>query len=146
MVRSKRPPARARLPAKKSAEKRRRLLLVEDDELVAGGVASLLELEGFLVHVISRGLAVVDAIKSFKPDAVILDVTLPDIDGVEVFRRLRRIWPDLPVVFSTGHGAGMVAAAELKGGAVEMLRKPYEIADLLSALHRIATSDSDASR
>src|SRR4051812_30731160 len=127
MVTSKRPPPRAGLPEKRSAEKRRRLLLVEDDELVAGGVASPLELEGFLVHVIGRGLAVVDAIKSFKPDALILDVTLPDIDGVEVFRRLRHLWPDLPVVFSTGHGAGTVSAAELKGGAVEVLRKPYEI-------------------
>ena len=128
-------------PKRPNAERRfRRLLLVEDDEMVAAGVTSLLEMEGFAVHTIGEGLAVVEAIRSFKPDAVILDVTLPDISGVEVFRKLRRRWPDLPVVFSTGHGAGTGPAAELKGHAVEMLRKPYRIADLLSALQRIAKS------
>jgi len=114
----------------------RRLLLVEDDDLVAAGLTTLLELEGFTVHTIGRGLAVVDAIKSFQPDAVILDLTLPDISGIEVFHRLRKRWPDLPVVFSTGDG-GHEVTAELKRKGVELLRKPYEIAELLSALQRI---------
>jgi len=114
----------------------RRLLLVEDDDLVAAGLTTLLELEGFTVHTIGRGLAVVDAIKSFQPDAVILDLTLPDISGIEVFHRLRKRWPDLPVVFSTGDG-GHEVTAELKRKGVESLRKPYEIAELLSALQRI---------
>jgi DNA-binding response OmpR family regulator len=116
----------------------RRVLLVEDDDLVAAGVSSLLEMEGFVVQIIDRGLAVVDAVTSFEPDALILDVTLPDISGVEVFRRVRRRWPDLPVLFSTGYGDGQVAG--LKGKAVEMLQKPYEIADLLSALRRLTGS------
>jgi two-component system OmpR family response regulator len=113
----------------------RRLLLVEDDDLVAAGLTTLLELEGFAVYTIERGLAVVDAIKSFQPDAVILDLSLPDISGIEVFHRLRKRWPDLPVVFSTGDGLDDVA--ELKRKRVELLRKPYEIAELLSALQRI---------
>jgi DNA-binding response OmpR family regulator len=114
----------------------RRLLLVEDDDLVAAGLSTLLELEGFAVHTIGRGLAVVDAIKSFEPDAVILDLTLPDISGAEAFRRLRSGWPDLPVVFSTGNG-GEEVTAELKRKRVELLRKPYEIAELLAALQRL---------
>jgi DNA-binding response OmpR family regulator len=122
-----------------NAERRfHRLLLVEDDEMVVAGMTSLLELEGFTVHTIGQGLGVVDAIKSFTPDAVILDVTLPDISGVEVFRKVRRQWPGLPVLFSTGHGDGL--GAVLKENAVEILRKPYEIADLLSALERLANS------
>jgi len=139
MATPKRPNATAQPQAKKNARKGgRRVLFVEDDELVAGGVASLLEMEGFAVQTVDRGLAVVDAVKSFEPDALILDVTLPDISGVEVFRRVRRRWPDLPVIFSTGYGDGQVAA--LKGNAVEMLQKPYEIADLLSALKRLIRS------
>jgi len=124
-----------------NAERRpRRLLFVEDDDLVAAGVTSLLEMEGFTVQTLGQGLAVVDAIKTFEPDAVILDVTLPDISGVEVFRSVRRRWPDLPVLFSTGYGTDSGPAAELKGNAVEILQKPYEIADLLSALRRLAGS------
>ncbi|HEX9458956.1 MAG TPA: response regulator [Thermoanaerobaculia bacterium] len=121
----------------KSSEESLRLLLVEDDDLVAAGLTTLLDLEGFAVLTIGRGLAVVEAIKSFKPDVVILDLTLPDVDGIEVFRRLRKRWPDLPVVFSTGDGSCVDLAAELKSGRVELLRKPYEIKDLLNALRRI---------
>ena len=141
MATSKRPTTAGRAPRKKNTEKHfRRLLLVEDDELVAAGLTSLLDFEGFEVLTIGRGLAVIEAIQRFRPDAVILDLTLPDIAGAEVFRRLRKRWPDLPVVFSTGHGDDAASAAELKGKRVELLRKPYEIGDLLSALRRITSS------
>jgi DNA-binding response OmpR family regulator len=127
------PPAR-----KQSAGKRlKRVLLVEDDDLVAIGLTALLDTEGFAVQAVSRGLLVVKAVESFKPEAVILDLTLPDIDGIEVFRRLRKRWPQLPVVFSTGHGGDVELAAELNSDRVELLRKPYEIGELLSALQRI---------
>ncbi len=116
----------------------RRILLVEDDDLVAAGLTALLEMEGMAVLVISRGLHVVDAVKSFQPDALILDLTLPDVNGIEVFRELRRRWPALPVLFSTGHGGSAELATELSGARVELLRKPYEIGELLSALQRIA--------
>jgi len=116
----------------------RRILLVEDDDLVSAGLTALLEMEGMAVLVISRGRHVVEAVESFEPDAVILDLTLPDIDGVEVFRGLRRLWPHLPVVFSTGHGGSAELATELSGAHVELLRKPYEIGELLSALQRVA--------
>jgi DNA-binding response OmpR family regulator len=114
-----------------------RLLLVEDDDLVAAGLTTLLELEGFTVLTIGRGLAVVEAIRSFKPQAVILDLTLPDLDGIEVFRLLHSRWPELPVVFSTGDGGSVNQTVELKSRRVELLRKPYEIKELLNALRRI---------
>jgi two-component system OmpR family response regulator len=122
---------------RKGPEESFRLLLVEDDDLVAAGLTTLLELEGFTVLTIDRGLAVVEAIRSFKPHVVILDLTLPDLDGIEVFRRLRKRWPDLPVVFSTGDGGSVDLTAAMKSVRVELLRKPYEIKELLAALQRI---------
>jgi len=56
---------------------------------------------------------------------VILDLTLPDISGIEVFRTMRERWPDLPVVFSTGNDIDDIRD-ELHRKRVEMLRKPYE--------------------
>ncbi len=114
-----------------------RILLVEDDDLVATGLTALLELEGLAVLTIGRGLPVPEAVESFEPDAVILDLSLPDIDGAEVFRRLRRRWLQLPVVFSTGHGGEVALATALQDERVAMLRKPYNIDELLSALHRV---------
>lgn len=132
-------PSAAPQPKQQSAALRlRRILLVEDDDLVAAGLTALLEMEGMAVLVISRGLHVVDAVESFEPDAVILDLTLPDVNGIDVFRKLRGRWPHLPVVFSTGHGGSAELATELSGARVELLRKPYEIGELLSALQRIA--------
>jgi two-component system OmpR family response regulator len=122
---------------RKGPEESFRLLLVEDDDLVAAGLTTLLELEGFTVLTIDLGLAVVEAIRSFKPHVVILDLTLPDLDGIEVFRRLRKRWPDLPVVFSTGNGSSVDLTAAMKSVRVELLRKPYEIKELLAALQRI---------
>ncbi len=121
----------------RSPQESSRLLLVEDDDLVAAGLTTLLELEGFTVLTIGRGLAVVDSIRSFKPHAVILDLTLPDVDGIEVFQRLHSRWPDLPVVFSTGDGRSVNLTAELNSKRVEVLRKPYEIKELLNALRRV---------
>jgi two-component system, OmpR family, response regulator len=118
-------------------ESLKRVLLVEDDDLVAAGLVALLEMEGMAVLVIGRGLPVVKAVESFKPEAVILDLTLPDIGGIEVFRRLRGRWPQLPIVFSTGHASSTKLSAELSGDRVELLRKPYEIDELLAALQRI---------
>ena len=116
----------------------RRILLVEDDDLVAAGLTAVLGMEGMAVLVINRGLHVANAIETFEPDAVVLDLTLPDIDGVEVFRGIRGRWPHLPVVFSTGHGGSAELSTELSGAHVELLRKPYEIGELLSALQRVA--------
>jgi PAS domain S-box-containing protein len=116
-----------------------RILLVEDDEIVASGLSILLELEGLDVRVLNRGLPIVEVVEDFHPDAVILDLTLPDIDGAEVFRMLRKRWPQLPVLFSTGHGGDAELAAELQRGHVELLQKPYGVVELLAALQRITT-------
>jgi DNA-binding response OmpR family regulator len=122
----------------------RRLLIVEDDESVSAGIATLLEIEGLVVQVADRGKAVVEAIISFRPDAVILDLTLPDIDGTEVFRLLRERWPKLPVVFSTGHGGEIELGHALEGGRGALIRKPYDIHELLAALRRVSGTATEA--
>ncbi len=120
----------------KASGRIRRLLLVEDDVLVAEGLGSLLELEQIDVRVIEQGREVVAAIEEFTPDAVVLDLTLPDIDGREVFAQITLRWPDLPVVFSSGHGGEADLARELARGHVGFLQKPYEIAALMAAIER----------
>ncbi|HEX3577175.1 MAG TPA: ATP-binding protein, partial [Thermoanaerobaculia bacterium] len=121
-----------------------RLLIVEDDESVSAGVAALLEMEGLVVQVTDRGDAVVQAVISFRPDAVILDLTLPDIDGTEVFRLLRERWPKLPVVFSTGHGGEIELGHALDNEHVALIRKPYGIEELLAVLRDVSGPATEA--
>ncbi|MHB9002158.1 MAG: response regulator [Thermoanaerobaculia bacterium] len=123
--------------AQKTSGRIRRLLLVEAEVSVAAGLSSLLELEKIVVRVVEQGREVVRAIEEFAPDAVVLDLTLPDMDGREVFAQVIARWPDLPVVFSSGHGGEADLARELSRDHVGFLQKPYEVAALMAAIESV---------
>lgn len=116
---------------------RREILLVEDDPSVAIGLRALLEAEGFSVCSVATGQEALDALIARVPDAVILDVGLPDMDGRVVFARLAAMHPQLPVVFSTGHTDRGGLEELLTQPHVGYLKKPYEGAVLMSALHSV---------
>ncbi|MCA1734308.1 MAG: response regulator [Acidobacteria bacterium] len=80
----------------------RRILLVEDEELVATGIAAILKLDGHEVRIAASGAAAMEALLEYEPDALILDVGLPDMLGTRVFEEIRAGRPELPVIFSTG--------------------------------------------
>jgi PAS domain S-box-containing protein len=115
-----------------------RVLLVEDEPEVAEGVAMLLEIEGAEVQVVHSGVETVPAIERFAPHVVILDIGLPDIDGVEVYERIAGRWPDLPVLFSSGHAQARNLERWLARPNVALLVKPYEMCELRAALGRLA--------
>lgn len=115
-----------------------KLLLVEDNQVLAAGVMALLRDEGHEVVLIERGRQVMAMIRQFKPDAVVLDVTLPDIDGIQVSKFIRRDHARLPIVFATGHDRDHSRLSEaISDNKMSMLRKPYEIAALLGELSRL---------
>ncbi|HEX8170630.1 MAG TPA: response regulator [Thermoanaerobaculia bacterium] len=115
-----------------------RILLVEDEESIATGLQLLLIADGIDVHVARCGSEVEAAIAAISPDAIILDVGLPDIEGTEVFSRLRHRWPLLPVVFSTGHGEAASLEQYLSQPHVAHLLKPYDVDALYVQLGRAA--------
>jgi PAS domain S-box-containing protein len=114
----------------------RRVLLVEDEPAVSAGVIAVLEDEGIEVRAVERGTEAPDAAESFRPDAVILDLSLPDIGGLDVYASLKTIAPDLPIIFSSGHADQAVLEQQLDSSSIVFLRKPYEVCDLLDALRR----------
>ena len=136
----KRQPADAS-PAEAATEARRyrRILLVEDEPSVASGIAALLEIEGVDVTVVENGKDVLAAIEQSRPDAVILDIGLPDMDGTRVFDAVAREHPDLPVVFSSGHADESKLEKYLSDPHVGFLLKPYDLDALLSTLDRVVT-------
>lgn len=116
----------------------RRVLLIEDDPLVAGGIHDSLIAVGMHVDVIHHGARAIDAVGAFHPDVVVLDIGLPDVDGVEVFRRIDGAFPLLPVIFSTGHGDELRLADVLAQPGRGFLRKPYSIKELMIEIERVA--------
>jgi PAS domain S-box-containing protein len=108
-----------------------RLLIVEDDPSIGEGIATLLELEGMRVRLVSRGDEALKLIEEFRPDGVILDLHLEDGDGRRVYDAAVARWPELPFIFSTGAGDEDIAPLLARPGRTAALRKPYSIDTLL---------------
>lgn len=117
----------------------KRVLIVEDERPVASGLAALLELEGVETKIVETGREVLPAIGEWKPDAVVLDIGLPDMDGAKVFASIAREYPKMPVVFSSGHGDESQLDDHLSRPNVAFLLKPYDIDTLLSTLDRVVS-------
>ena len=111
-----------------------RMLLVEDDPIIASGIAALLQTEGIAVRIVEYGRDVPDSISSFHPDVLVLDLTLPDVSGMDVFMTVKDAHPELPVILSSGRVDAEVPVDSPKVG---LLRKPYEFAELLAILRKL---------
>lgn len=115
-----------------------RILVVEDDHSVAMGISQSLTEQGFHVDVIHTGSGVMRAVRTFAPHCVVLDVLLPDANGFDVYAQLADEWPDLPVVFSTGHADGLdLESRGLQTDRVTLLRKPYRTETLMDAIEQV---------
>jgi PAS domain S-box-containing protein len=115
-----------------------RILLVEDDEIFAEGLVQLLRLEGLHVDLVTHGALAVEAVERLAPQAVILDLGLPDAHGTEVYERLAARWPDLPVIFNSGHEGTQRLTRYLERPNVRFLHKPYDVDALMRMLREIA--------
>lgn len=111
-----------------------RVLIVEDEEAIRVGLVMLLEAEGMTVLSVSTGGEAQDAIGEFSPEVVVLDVSLPDISGFDVYSRLRLETTTLPVIFSSGHAdqSGMPDLAN--DPFARFLAKPYPLERLLEVI------------
>ena len=120
-----------------SRRRYRNILLVEDESSVAAGLVALLQSEDMDVRVVGTGGEVLPAVARAMPDAVVLDIGLPDIDGITVFESLSAKYPELPVVFSSGHGDATKLDRHLARRRVGFLLKPYDLDSLLRLLDRV---------
>ncbi len=114
-----------------------RVLVVEDDVDIAGVLRRSLDKEGYQVRVAADGEAALEQSSLFEPDAVVLDLGLPRIDGVEVCRRLREDGGDVPILMLTARDGLDSRVAGLDSGADDYLVKPFEREELLARLRAL---------
>jgi DNA-binding response OmpR family regulator len=115
---------------------RPRVLVVEDDTDIAGVLRRSLDKEGYEVRVAGDGVTALDEAGDFEPDAVVLDLGLPRLDGVEVCRRLRGDG-DVPILILTARDAIEARVEGLDSGADDYLVKPFEREELLARLRAL---------
>ena len=127
---------------------RPRVLVVDDEENITFLVASALELAGMETAAAATGRDALAQIWSWRPDAVVLDVMLPDLDGFAVLQRLRDRGHDVPVVFLTARNTTEDRVRGLSDGGDDYLVKPFEVAELVARVQlRLRRSgDSTVSR
>lgn len=113
------------------------LLFVEDDPLVAHGVLAGLRLHGFTVHHADTAAAATAAMAAASFDAAVLDLGLPDEDGLELLARWRARGQHLPVLVLTARDAVTDRVRGLKGGADDYLLKPFDLEELVARLHAL---------
>ena len=114
-----------------------RILLIEDDPRLAGLVSEYLGEAGFQVSTAATGRAGLDRIGREPYEAVVLDLMLPDIDGLEVCRQLRATSSEVPVLMLTARGDTMDRVVGLEIGADDYMPKPFEPRELLARLRAI---------
>jgi DNA-binding response OmpR family regulator len=113
-----------------------RVLLIEDDARLAAMLSEYLGGAGYRVTLAPGGASGLERLTREPYDALVLDLSLPDIDGLEVCRRLRARW-DLPVLMLTARGEAMDRIVGLEIGADDYLPKPFEPRELLARLNAL---------
>ncbi len=110
-----------------------RVLIVDDEQPVRRFLKVALTSQGYLVNEASSGQDGISAVASWKPDVVVLDLGLPDLDGTEVIRLLRE-WTRIPIIILSVRGSEQDKIAALDAGADDYLTKPFGAGELLARL------------
>jgi two-component system OmpR family response regulator len=114
-----------------------RVLVVDDEPTLTDLLAMALRYEGCEVRAAATGGAALRIARDFRPDAVVLDVMLPDVDGVAVLHRLRGHFPDVPVLFLTAKDAVEDRIAGLTAGGDDYVTKPFSLEEVIARLRAL---------
>jgi two-component system response regulator FixJ len=123
---------------------RRLVHIVDDEDAIRRSASFMLKTSGFAVETWPTGVAFLKEVRHLEQGCILLDVRMPEMDGIEVQAALADRGITMPVIVLTGHGDVSIAVRAMKGGAVDFIEKPFEKAALLTsietAFERLATA------
>ena len=114
-----------------------RILAVDDEPMLTDLLAMALRMEGWEVRTAASGLEALQVARDFEPDALVLDVMMPDLDGMSVLRRLRESGNLVPVVFLTAKDAVADRIAGLTAGGDDYVTKPFSLEEVIARLRAV---------
>ena len=110
-----------------------KILIVEDDAAISNLISTTLETQEYQHHVAKTGVAALLEAASYSPDVMILDLGLPDMDGVEIIRKVRG-WSNMPIIIVSARSEDSDKVGALDAGADDYLTKPFSVEELLARL------------
>lgn len=110
------------------------VFVVDDDVSVRESLEALIEVAGWEARTFASAEAFLDCPRAFGPNCLVLDVSLPDLSGLDLQARIARERAEMPIIFVTGHGDVPMTVRAMKAGAVEFLTKPFGEDVLLEAI------------
>jgi two-component system KDP operon response regulator KdpE len=127
-------------------EKSQRVLVVDDETSIRRYLRAALSAQGFTIYEATNGQEAIDAVIANRPDIIILDLGLPDFDGIEITRRLRE-WSQTPIIILSVREAESDKIASLDAGADDYLTKPFSSGELMArmrvAMRRLASKSDE---
>ena len=117
-----------------------KVLLVDDEREFVETLAMRLETRGLKVAVAESGELAVEKVQESVFDAILLDLAMPGMDGIETLKRLRELNPDSQVILLTGHATVKKATEAMRLGALDLLEKPVDIQVLVEKIEEAATN------
>ena len=116
------------------ADESRIVHLVDDDESIRRSVSFMLRTSGYIVKTYASGVEFLKDAKAIAPGCILLDVQMPEVNGLEVQQRLREQGVLFPVIVMTAHGDVTVSVQAMKAGAIDFIEKPFDKAVLIGAI------------
>ena len=123
-----------------------RVLAVDDEPSLTELLSMALRYEGWNARTAGTGSEAVRTAREFQPDAIVLDMMLPDFDGLEVMRKVRADQPDVPVIFLTAKDAVADRVAGLTAGGDDYVTKPFSLEEVIARLRALMRRSGAASR
>ena len=120
----------------KGSEEQDRILIVDDEENIRNLLEEVLSFEGYLPDQAENGRVAIEKLEKNIYDLVITDLIMPDVDGLEVLKKTKELYPDTIVIMMTGQATMESAIKSLKFGASDFITKPFEISPLLQTLEK----------
>lgn len=122
------------------AKKSIKVLIVDDEYEFSSTLQTRLNLRNFLTTMVNSGEAALKAVEEEKPDVLLLDLKMPDLDGLEVLARLREAHADIKVIILTGHGSFEVGREGMELGAFDYIMKPVDLNVLIAKIEEAHSS------
>ena len=122
------------------AKKTIKVLIADDEYEFSSTLQTRLNLRNFHTSMVNSGEAALKAVEEQKPDVLLLDLKMPDLDGLEVLARLKEAQADIKVIILTGHGSFEVGREGMELGAFDYIMKPVDLNVLIAKIEEAHSS------